>query len=350
MSTTEAVQAWLRQRFAAGEITGRTRTLLEARLAEFVRMYGPRPVADIGRAEVRRWSQQVGRLSAATRRQYLSTLHCFLQWCVAEDHTDDDASRHLARIREPRRAPRARTREDVAQIYAVCTTRRDRAIVCLMVQLGLRACEIARLEVADWDVTAGTLLVRGKGGHERVLPVTARAATELTAYRESLAAPTAFGSLICDRITGRHPIAPSTVSRVVSRLLRAAGVKRAGGDGVTPHALRHTAASDVLDRCGNVRTVQAMLGHQNLNTTAIYLRRASLQQLREAMEGRDYSLAGGRDPTVAGAGSPRRGAPSPGVVSPEAGDPTEGPDPDITDHKEQPCPDCDLMSARRTGS
>ena len=58
---------------------------------------------------------------------------------------------------------------------------------------------------------------------------------------------------------------------------------------VTPHTLRHTAASDVLDKCGNVRTVQTMLGHQSLATTQIYLRRADLGQLREAMAGRDYT-------------------------------------------------------------
>jgi integrase len=56
-------------------------------------------------------------------------------------------------------------------------------------------------------------------------------------------------------------------------------------------SLRHTAASDVLDRCHDVRTVQVMLGHASLATTQIYLRRASLDQLREAMNGRDYEGA-----------------------------------------------------------
>jgi site-specific recombinase XerC len=74
-----------------------------------------------------------------------------------------------------------------------------------------------------------------------------------------------------------------------------ASIKTMARDGVGPHALRHTAASDVLDRCNNVRTVQEMLGHSSLATTQIYLRRASLGQLREAMEGRDY-LAGATVP------------------------------------------------------
>lgn len=57
---------------------------------------------------------------------------------------------------------------------------------------------------------------------------------------------------------------------------------------MSAHALRHTAASDVLDRSNDLRIVQEMLGHRNLATTSIYLRRASLTQMREAMEGRTY--------------------------------------------------------------
>ena len=70
--------------------------------------------------------------------------------------------------------------------------------------------------------------------------------------------------------------------------MRRAGVKRGNYDGVSGHALRHTAASDVLDRCGDLRQVQQMLGHSSLATTAIYLRRADAGQIRAAMEGRDY--------------------------------------------------------------
>lgn len=63
---------------------------------------------------------------------------------------------------------------------------------------------------------------------------------------------------------------------------------RRGPDGISRHPLRHTCASDVLDRCGNSRTVQEMLGHVNLASTQIYLRRANLDQLRDAMDGRAY--------------------------------------------------------------
>ena len=70
-----------------------------------------------------------------------------------------------------------------------------------------------------------------------------------------------------------------------------AGIKHRRRDGVSAHALRHTAASDVLDECGDLRVVQAMIGHIHLATTAVYLRRADLAQMREAMAGRDYRPA-----------------------------------------------------------
>lgn len=79
------------------------------------------------------------------------------------------------------------------------------------------------------------------------------------------------------------------VSILVGAWMQAAGIKSHRYDGVSAHALRHTAASDVLDQCNDLRAVQAMLGHRHLNTTAIYLRRTSAHQLREAMAGRSYT-------------------------------------------------------------
>jgi site-specific recombinase XerD len=287
METVRAAsQRWLRERFVSGEISGRTRSLLECRFPAFLDLHGDLPVGELDRAALRAWSRKIGHLAPASRRAYLSTVGCFCRWAVEEGLLDEDPTRHVPRIREPRRVPRSRPADDIAAIYAVCRRPRDRAIVALMVQMGLRSIEVARLETGDFDTRARTVLVKGKGDHERVLPVPARAVEELRIYRDTLGDRS--GPLICDVRSGRRPLTSAAVAQIVSRLMRRAGVKHFGGDGVTPHTLRHTAASDVLDYCNNVRTVQRMLGHASLATTEIYLRRASLEQLREAMEGRDY--------------------------------------------------------------
>ena len=289
MQINDAVKQWLLERQRSGEITPRTTRLLECRFPTFLEMFGDQPVSGLDRRAIRQWSQRIGGYAPATRRAYLSTIGCFCRWCVDEGLLAEDVTRHVNRVREPRRIPRARQHDEVQRIYLHCHTLRDRAIIALMVQMGLRSVEISRLETGDWDMQAATMRVRGKAGHERLLPVPTRAAEELRAYRDSI--PSRPGPLICDRRVHRHGLTSSAIQKVVSNIMREAGVKQYGHDGVTPHTIRHTAASDVLNECGNVRVVQNMLGHASLATTEMYLRIASIDQLREAMEGRDYRPA-----------------------------------------------------------
>jgi integrase/recombinase XerD len=287
-TVADAVQRWLRERYASGDITSRTRTLLECRFPALLAVCGPHPVGSLDRATLRVWAMRIGHLSPATRRAYLSTVGGFCRWCVDEGLLGEDPTRHLHRVKEPKRVPRARQAAEIRLLLATAHTCRERAIIVLMVGMGLRSCEVATADLDCYDRTAATLLLRGKGGDERLLPVPEFVAAGLNAYRDEIGWWP--GPLVCTALGGRRLMAPS-VAQIVSRRMRECGIKRYGGDGVTPHTVRHTALSDVLDRCGNVRTVQEMAGHASLATTAIYLRRASLGQLREAMEGRDYSLA-----------------------------------------------------------
>jgi integrase/recombinase XerD len=270
-----------------GEITPRSGRLLEYRLAGLLERCGEAPMADLDRAAVRAWGERIGRLSPATRRLYRSTLVCLCRWALEEGLLSEDPSTHLPKVREPGRVPRARPTSDVAAVLGASGSARDRLVVLLMVQMALRCCEVARAELADYDPAAATLLVRGKGGEERVLPVPPPVVEAIDAYRSEIGR--FAGPLVCTLHSGRWALSSAAVARIVTKLLYASRVKTAAGDGITAHALRHTAASDVLDRCGNVRIVQGMLGHASLATTQIYLRRASLDQLREAMGGRDYA-------------------------------------------------------------
>lgn len=86
-------------------------------------------------------------------------------------------------------------------------------------------------------------------------------------------------------------ISPPCTSGRVAKWAKLAGIKDHRWDGVSAHALRHTAASDVLERSNNLQAVQEMLGHADLATTSIYLRRVAAGRLREAMEGRKYTTS-----------------------------------------------------------
>jgi site-specific recombinase XerD len=279
-------ERWIAERFAGGEINAKSRRGLSSRLRTLDPVCGHMEVTQVDREVIRRWWRTVGHNTAATRRLYLSTVGCFFRWAIDEGLITEDPTEHLPRVREPRTVPRARHASEVSRILTVAVDPRDQLIVWMMVEMGLRCVEVSRAELADYDHAGATLLVRGKAGHERTLPVPAPAAAAIDAYRDLIG--WRAGPLVCSMVSRRQGIGPEQVSKIVSGLMSAAGVKRRPGDGVTPYSLRHTAASDVLDRCGNVRTVQVMLGHASLNTTAIYLRKASLEQLREAMSGRTY--------------------------------------------------------------
>lgn len=290
MSTLRAEwDRWLSERYRAREINAKSHTVLRARFRDLGAVHGDRPISTLDRQTMRRWSRQVGHLSAPTRRAYLSTVSGFCRWAVAEGLLDSDPTVGVARIREPRRVPRARPAADIARILDVARDPRSRLIVLLMVGMGLRCLEIARLQVGDYDRHTQTMLIHGKADNERTLPVPSSVATAIDEYRDRIG--WLAGPLVCSVSSFRYGISAHYVSQLVTSMMYSAGIKRRPGDGVTPHALRHTAASDVLDMCHDVRLVQNMLGHGSLATTQIYLRRASLGQLREAMAGRSYDAA-----------------------------------------------------------
>jgi len=232
------------------------------------------------------WQAIVGAQRPASRRAYLSTVRGFCAWAAAEGLLEGDPTRRLARVREPRRPPRALTAAQLGRLALVLPTVRADCIVALMARLGLRCVEVARLDLADWDRDNGVLHVRGKGDNERYLPVPPDVDAVLTRH-------------VRDRTAG--PVIGSTAHRIgrqVADWMTRAGIKTGPHDGISAHALRHTAASDMLDRCHDVRTVQIFLGHTSLNTTQRYLRRPDLDAIRAALG------EGGRPPLD---GRPPRG-------------------------------------------
>jgi integrase/recombinase XerC len=286
LTLTHHAETYLRGRRLRGEITLDTLRNQRCHLAGLATSFGARPITRFGPAAIDRWLETIGHLTPATRRSRISTVRTFCRWMVAQRRIGADPTGHLEPVRQPRAVPRALEEPRVAAVLDACPDLRARAIVWLMVGLGLRCCEVARLEVQDYEPHAGLVTVTGKGGHERALPVPAEAAAAVDAYLAE--AGVVGGPLIRSYRRPSEPLRADTISGLVGEWMAEAGIKHRQRDGVSAHALRHTAASDVLDRCGDIRVVQQMLGHAHLATTAIYLRRARLDQLREAMEGRAY--------------------------------------------------------------
>lgn len=250
------------------------------------------PVEALTPETVTSWVEMLSRFKPAARRSYVGAARRFLRWLHSNGHTPTDLSRLLPRVREPRGVPRALPTASVAAIAAYAPSSRVEwlcAAVALMVSLGLRCVEVSRLDIDDYDPEARTVHVRGKGGHQRVLPVPSEASIVLDGYlrcRGVAAGPLLLATGSKAAPDGR--LSPAWISRRTARLMAQAGVHKPG-DGRSAHALRHTAASDVLDRCHDLRIVQQMLGHQSLATTERYLRVADLDRMRQAMAGRPYA-------------------------------------------------------------
>jgi integrase/recombinase XerC len=156
---------------------------------------------------------------------------------------------------------------------------RNRAIFETLYSCGIRVSELAGLNVHDLDVTAGTLKVFGKGARERLVPIGRKALEAIDAYRRMLAVgngidPAANGALFLNLQGGR--LTSRSVARILKQIVTACGILTP----VSPHTLRHTFATHLLDAGADLRSVQELLGHRNLSTTQKYTH-VSIDRLME---------------------------------------------------------------------
>ena len=270
MLLCDAIATYADERQARGEISAATAVQFAWRLRLLAQTHPGLEVADLTRQHVLDWQCTVGAQKAATRRGYLSTLKTFCAWAVDTGLLVTDPTVRLTKVREVRGEPRNLSAGRMARLQMVLPDERAQLIVLLMFELGLRCVEVARLTVADWDSCAAELRLVGKGGHVR----DGQVLDDLAAMLERRCA--GRSGLIVGVSAGR-------ISVLVSRWMGQAGIKGGRYDGISDHELRHTAASNLLDGCGNVRLVQEFLGHASLATTERYLRRHTKSEMRAAM-------------------------------------------------------------------
>jgi integrase/recombinase XerC len=150
---------------------------------------------------------------------------------------------------------------------------RDAAVLELFYSSGLRLSELAALEVADVDLYTESVRVFGKGRKERVCPVGLPALEAIQRYRA--AAKVHGGPLFVNK--ARRRISPRSIWLIVRRYLRFTSIPIS----ISPHKLRHSFATHMLDRGADLRSVQALLGHASLSTTQIYTH-VTVERLKKA--------------------------------------------------------------------
>lgn len=282
----EAAEEYVRRRKARGELRPMSAQNMRHCLRRFCATLGDKDPAKITLRDIERWQEARPHLSQGSRRSEIGIVAGWLDWLVAEGRMKRSPLTGVPRPKQPRSIPAAFPAPAVDRLLEIVAgDARLNAIVWLMLGMGLRRGEVAAIDIEDWDRWGDTLLVHGKGGHERVLPVPAQVRRAL----EKLLAehPRSSGPLILNRWQER--LSTASITRFVGEALTEAGIKRHAFDRACAHALRHTCASDTLDACHDLRIVMQLLGHQSLATTSIYQRRSTVGELRDALEARRYA-------------------------------------------------------------
>lgn len=207
--------------------------------------------------------------SPVTRARKLSCLRSFVRFLKRTGRLDSDPTEALDAPVRRRRLPKAVTTNQATDLLDQAdlgkTPLRDRALLELMYAAGLRAAEVVGLDLPALDEKHRMVLVRGKGNKERAALYGGACAAALARYiAEERVIPTTGQPLFTNRWGGR--LTARTVQNVVKRWARAAGLP----PDVSPHTLRHSFATHLLDGGADLKSVQQLLGHENLATTQIY--------------------------------------------------------------------------------
>ncbi|MEY2569377.1 MAG: integrase/recombinase XerD [Actinomycetota bacterium] len=276
---------------AANTITAYRRDL--ASYEEFLQGRGL-GVADVTESVVEDYVaflRAAGRKPSSVARALVSvrSLHRF---CVDEGAATSDPTGDVGAPRVPQGLPKALSEEEVERLLGAvvgedAAARRDRAILELLYAAGLRISELVGLSLGDLDLDGGVLRAFGKGSKERVVPVGRLARAALVAWlgrggRDAMAPA---------RWARRGDADAVFLNQRGGRLSRqgAWGVVRGYGDKVglgerlTPHVLRHSCATHMLDHGADIRVVQELLGHASIATTQVYTR-VSTERLRQVYE------------------------------------------------------------------
>jgi site-specific recombinase XerD len=225
-------------------------------------------------------------LSGATLGRKLSAVRSFFRFLLERGAVDSLPTAGLRQRRGARPLPGVLGREEVEALLAapdVSTAlgRRARALLELMYSAGTRAAETVGVDRADLDLGRGVVRVRGKGRKERLAPLGKPAVAALRAYladpERPRARPADSAAVFLNRRGGR--LSTRALGRLLERCCREAGVMRRA----TPHTLRHSFATHLLDAGCDLRAVQELLGHAHLVTTQIYTH-VSIERLRAIYE------------------------------------------------------------------
>ena len=229
-------------------------------------------VESLTRHDLREWLMDLGRtkLLDNSKRRLISASRGFYKFLMVDGHIKVNPAENLDLPQKGRYLPRFLNQTEIDMLLhtpdvSTETGLRDRAMLELMYASGLRVSEAVNLKITDIDLEAGVLTTTGKGNKTRRVPVGSSAIEWLRSYlvvrqkKESIEVQNLFITA-----AGR-PLDRRTIHSLVRDY-----AQRIGLDGVSPHTLRHSFATHLVQNRADIRSVQQMLGHADISTTQIY--------------------------------------------------------------------------------
>ncbi|MDP9366465.1 MAG: tyrosine-type recombinase/integrase [Chloroflexota bacterium] len=242
--------------------------------------FSARAVTPTDLRDYRGYLRTVERRQAATINRRLAALRRFFGWAKGAGKIAELPTEQVKGVPAAPRTPKALAKREVDRLTREAErhgNKRNLAILLTLRHTGLRVGELCNLRLGDVSISErkGEVLVRGgKGNKDRTVPLNHDVRQALASYKE--VRPTVADDHLFVGQRG-EPLKPQGVQEVVAKYAR-----RAGLPAVTPHVLRHTFAKHVLDAGEDLATVQRLLGHERLETTAIYTQ-PTARDLEEAV-------------------------------------------------------------------
>ncbi|MDR1784276.1 MAG: tyrosine recombinase [Endomicrobium sp.] len=209
------------------------------------------------------------KLSRATITRKFTTLRSFYRFLIINNIVKKNPIEGMKCPKKDKKVPLFLTRYEIQKLLNLQNiTLRDRAIIELLYSCGLRVEELTSLNIKNIDFISNTITVIGKGKKERVVPVGNTCLDAIRNYineRRNLRLPCNIETPVFLNNNAKR-LNQRTARRVIHKLSIKAGIKKK----VSPHTLRHTFATHILDNGCDIRSVQEILGHKNLSTTQIY--------------------------------------------------------------------------------
>ena len=217
--------------------------------------------------------------AASTVARAMAAVRSFHRFLAVENFRSDDPAKNVELPRVPRGLPKPISEKEVSELlFAIddegVAGKRDKAMMEILYGTGARISEVVSLSISDLDLSEKLLKVLGKGNKERIVPLGRYAETALMRWLS----PDGRGKLEPERWASRDDSEALFLNRQGRRLSRQGGwgiVKKYGrkvglGAQLSPHTLRHSCATHMLEHGADIRTVQELLGHASISTTQIY--------------------------------------------------------------------------------